>query len=409
MFRHFEAFINCPFVTTDKANTKFTRYLNDIGSGLTMVLAEMNVDSSEKAYYSRGFELISQERNGGFSVYLHDGHGNVRALTGFLGNLTDSYFYDAWGNLLNSTGDTVNSFLYCGEQFDETTGLYYLRARYMNPTTGTFVTMDTYQGSIFDPASLHKYLYCRANPVMRIDPSGYNGLSDTIAAQNGGINMEAASAYAASFALSFLKCFLAGAAVALVIAQSILSAVMQAQLDAGLLDGTLDSADVNEAVKETIISNSRKNNGSGWIHYEPLDELGRATGAIAQITRDMLDKGSGASQSIKPPGFLGGSAGHSRGHLIGKQLGGSGTDRRNLVTLYQNPTNTGDMSKREAEIKNAVQSGETVFLVVRALYNYDELMPYSILMVAIGDRGFYMSVNIYNTKPGGVFDYDGLF
>ena len=43
----------------------------------------------------------------------------------------------------------------------------------MDPSTGTFTTMDTYQGSIFDPVSLHKYLYANANPVTYVDPSGY--------------------------------------------------------------------------------------------------------------------------------------------------------------------------------------------------------------------------------------------
>ena len=42
----------------------------------------------------------------------------------------------------------------------------------MNPSTGTFTTMDTYQGSIFDPVSLHKYLYANANPVTYSDPTG---------------------------------------------------------------------------------------------------------------------------------------------------------------------------------------------------------------------------------------------
>jgi len=45
-------------------------------------------------------------------------------------------------------------------------------ARWMNPSTGRFHTMDTYEGNRQEPLSLHKYLYCRADPIMRTDPSG---------------------------------------------------------------------------------------------------------------------------------------------------------------------------------------------------------------------------------------------
>ena len=94
------------------------------------------------------------------------------------GSVTDTYTFDAFGNLTSSTGDTENSYLYRGEQFDSFTGLYYLRARYMNPSTGTFITMDEYAGSVFEPVSLHKYLYANANPVMNSDPTGYYTLMD---------------------------------------------------------------------------------------------------------------------------------------------------------------------------------------------------------------------------------------
>ncbi|MBR1797682.1 MAG: RHS repeat-associated core domain-containing protein, partial [Clostridiales bacterium] len=54
--------------------------------------------------------------------------------------------------------------------------LYYLRARYMDPSSGTFTSMDTYAGSLSDPMSLHKYLFANSNPVKYCDPSGHKTL-----------------------------------------------------------------------------------------------------------------------------------------------------------------------------------------------------------------------------------------
>ena len=164
--------------TTTDGGFDFIKYVLDTNSSLTQVLAELNADKTEKAYYTRGTDLISQERDGKTSYYLYDGHGSVRMLADESGNVTDTYDYDAFGNLTNSTGNTANNYRYCGEQFDGTTGLYYLRARYMNPHTGTFISMDSYSGSINDPVSLHKYLYANANPVMYSDPSGYMSLGE---------------------------------------------------------------------------------------------------------------------------------------------------------------------------------------------------------------------------------------
>ena len=151
--------------------TEYVKYLND-NSSLTNVLAEMGSEGLVQAYYTIGADLISQERDGNVSVYLCDGHGSVVGLANENGKVTDTYAYDAFGNLLKSTGSTKNHYRYCGEQFDETTGLYYLRARYMDTSTGRFISQDTYQGDIKDPVSLHKYLYANANPVMYSDPSG---------------------------------------------------------------------------------------------------------------------------------------------------------------------------------------------------------------------------------------------
>ena len=157
--------------------TEYVKYLND-NSSLTNVLAEIDEDGTAKCTYTIGADLISQERDGKVSVYLYDGHGSVVGLANESGVVTDTYAYDAFGNLLKSKGSTKNCYRYCGEQFDETTGLYYLRARYMDTSTGRFISQDSYAGSISEPVSLHKYLYANANPVSNSDPSGYNTMAD---------------------------------------------------------------------------------------------------------------------------------------------------------------------------------------------------------------------------------------
>src|SRR6185369_13021141 len=101
--------------------------------------------------------------------------GSTRALTNSQGAVTDRYSYDAFGQLLSSTGTTVNSFLYTGEQRDDAAGLYYLRARNYDPAIGRFMTQDQHEGSLQEPASLNKYVYVQNDPVNMTDPTGLYG------------------------------------------------------------------------------------------------------------------------------------------------------------------------------------------------------------------------------------------
>jgi RHS repeat-associated protein len=142
--------------------------------------------------YDYGLDLVSQTRfewdaqtsslKPHTSYLIYDGHGSVRALADETGTITDTYTYDAFGIQLSQTGSTDNAYRYCGEYYDSDLGLYYLRARHMNPETGRFHTMDTYEGRPEEPLSLHKYMYAHANPVMGIDPSGQFTMADVQAA-----------------------------------------------------------------------------------------------------------------------------------------------------------------------------------------------------------------------------------
>ena len=97
------------------------------------------------------------------SFYGYDGAGSVRQLTNLAGTVTDTYSYDAFGNLLNSTGSTPNSYKYRGEQYDPNLNLYYLRARCYNPATGRCLSRDPESWKLFLPRSLLKYSYASSD------------------------------------------------------------------------------------------------------------------------------------------------------------------------------------------------------------------------------------------------------
>src|SRR5579859_3592771 len=186
-----------------------TKYLVDTQNptGYAQVVFETLTGNTTQPFdsaltYVYGLELISKYRqfvanNQGqtqISYYVYDGHGSVRALTSPTGVVTDTYDYDAFGNLLHSSttlsSPTPNNYLFAGEQFDPDLHLYYNRARYLNTTTGRFWTMDSYEGTDTDPLSLHKYLYASATPIDRVDPSGNDDIAEVSAAEGIGEELD---------------------------------------------------------------------------------------------------------------------------------------------------------------------------------------------------------------------------
>jgi RHS repeat-associated protein len=134
--------------------------------------------------YTYGTAVVSQTRGVGVisatSYYGYDAHGNVEFLTDAVGNITDTYDYDAWGSLVASTGSTSNTRLFAGEELDPDVGLINLRARQYRSEAGRFVTLDPIGGYLRFPASLNRYGYTSVDPVNAVDPLGTMAIEEGV-------------------------------------------------------------------------------------------------------------------------------------------------------------------------------------------------------------------------------------
>jgi RHS repeat-associated protein len=170
---------------SETAGTVTTNYLVDTQNptGYAQVVDELQNGLVARSY-SYGLERINENQTLNAvvtaSFYGYDGHGSVRQLFDISGTTTDRYDYDAFGNLINSSGSTPNLYLLAGERYDPALGLYDGRARYFNTTTGRFWSMDTDEGNDEDPRSLHKYLYVGDSPIDYADPSGFGILPSVL-------------------------------------------------------------------------------------------------------------------------------------------------------------------------------------------------------------------------------------
>ena len=106
--------------------------------------------------------------------YLKNSHGDVIGQMDETGTVLTSYAYNAFGEQVSAVAtkgeqkSTSNRFLYAGEQYDETSGFYYLRARHYDSKAGRFTQEDTYLG---DGRNL--YAYVHSNPLKYVDPTGH--------------------------------------------------------------------------------------------------------------------------------------------------------------------------------------------------------------------------------------------
>ena len=115
--------------------------------------------------------------NGEEYYYIKNVQNDIVAIADKNGTIVANYYYDAWGNVTQITGNTAlaqtNPLRYRSYYYDSETGYYHLKSRYYSPEVGRFLNAD----SVISDAdkSIHGYnvfAYCFNNPVNLSDEDG---------------------------------------------------------------------------------------------------------------------------------------------------------------------------------------------------------------------------------------------
>ena len=149
-----------------------TTYAYNTNGRLSQLLVKTTDGIVTKYVYGLG--LIGEETSGNFKTYHFDYRGSTTAITDINGNVTDTFTYDTYGNLISRTGTSVVIFLYNGRDgvVTDDNGLIYMRARYYSPELRRFINADIIAGEISNAVTLNRYAYANGNPVSNIDPFG---------------------------------------------------------------------------------------------------------------------------------------------------------------------------------------------------------------------------------------------
>ena len=145
-----------------------TKYIYDANNNL---LAEANNSNQIQTYYIHGAGLMAMVQGNNLYAYHYDATGNTLALTNASESIINTYSYGAYGKIANESETIPQLFKYVGQygvQYEAQNNIYYMQARYYDPTLGRFISEDP----IGLEGGINLYAYVRGNPVLRTDSTG---------------------------------------------------------------------------------------------------------------------------------------------------------------------------------------------------------------------------------------------
>jgi len=139
-----------------------------------LLVAELDAYGQVRAEYVWGaLGPVARIVGGRVQLYVCDALRHVRALINAeTGEITDSYDYDAWGNLVYRAGTTRQPFTWNGAygyEWIPEVSLYHVGARAYDPRTARWLQRDPIDAASGDP---NLYRYCGNDPINGVDPTG---------------------------------------------------------------------------------------------------------------------------------------------------------------------------------------------------------------------------------------------
>lgn len=113
----------------------------------------------------------------GTVTYIYtDPQGTPLAEANASGTITARFDYSPYGTSVASMGAPANGPGYTGHVNDPETGLVYMQARYYDPVTAHFLSVDPKAPAPGNTFNFNRYNYANNNPVNNIDPTGENSV-----------------------------------------------------------------------------------------------------------------------------------------------------------------------------------------------------------------------------------------
>jgi len=144
-----------------------TYYIYDPWGNL---LAEADANGITRKYvYGNG--LLALATSSDLYCYHFDATGNTIALTDMAQTVVNSYSYEPFGQVLAQQETVAQPFKFVGRfgVMAEPNGIYYMRARYYDPSVGRFISEDPLG---FGGGDVNFFAYVLNDPVNWVDPTG---------------------------------------------------------------------------------------------------------------------------------------------------------------------------------------------------------------------------------------------